>query len=933
MKNIIVRSFNIFLLSALFFIFGLTSCSYNNSSSEYFSSEHISSNQDSSNSSTENEIYIGENGNWYINGTDTGVSSKGEDGQVGIEGKDGLSLHTGNGQPAFELGNIGDSYIDLDSWHYYVKGEEDWELKGALSGSNSLISNGTMGLEYYPLNDTECAVGVGTAKYLKKIEIPATYNGFKVTEIVDYGFSNCERLTDIIIPEGVKTIGQYAFEGCENLVNVSLPNSLTMIDIYSFKNCSSLTKIVIPDNVIRVGSYSFDSCTSLESVILPDALTSIESFVFGNCINLNEVEIKNNVKKIHTCAFYQCNNLQNIVIPSSVNEIQEDAFLQCDNLMKVINLSELDIKAFDSTYGGIASNAYVFTTNDFESDEYIEQVIKYAGDTLWELYGGIDEEKYKDIIEVVNCLQIADETIDISWNVMDENNIVNVESYDEYTVINQIYELDSYETIDISLAPTISFKDLDYTFDDIYQDEKYKTFDFYFSKCNSYSEWENDIYDVYNIKGIVVDVCRNNNSVAGSIYILDDKGHGYYAYNPSSYNAEIGDIVVVSGEKNYYKGQEEFAEGSTYEIIGKGDLKTINFIDATNDWMNASSNEPSGTLGQRYQNTPIKLTSCRPTRISGLNYYFTVGSGSVEYSIYNNNYVLNTEDADAWTKTFEKALSSGETLSIIGIGIVYNNVYQVYSCSLKPYVVEIEEDLTLQQKYKNVTEIIDSQIKQAYEYDEVIKFKFPSYVYVDFNLVNETDSSLVLIENNKIKVRPTLVEKTIELVAVLYIDDQIYNYSFEINTLPNLSIINKNLSLSSKSLLDHDGLSVLYDTVKKVKYVNGYEIEYLKVGDYGNGLQFKYDNNVGSYIANITPFENGISYIEFDLSDTISINKGSLTFEFSNSRDFKDSEKIDVNIDSEIHYIVQPNNYYKYFRITWTYKNTGYFNSINIIYN
>ena len=44
------------------------------------------------------DITIGENGNWYINGEDTGVPAQGKDGNNGDDGQPGA-----NGQSAYEL--------------------------------------------------------------------------------------------------------------------------------------------------------------------------------------------------------------------------------------------------------------------------------------------------------------------------------------------------------------------------------------------------------------------------------------------------------------------------------------------------------------------------------------------------------------------------------------------------------------------------------------------------------------------------------------------------------------------------------------------------------------------------------------------------------------------------------------------------------------
>ena len=60
----------------------------------------------------------------------------GAKGDKGDKGADGTSVLTGSGAPSASLGKDGDSYIDLDTWDYYVKENGSWSKKGNLKGSN-----------------------------------------------------------------------------------------------------------------------------------------------------------------------------------------------------------------------------------------------------------------------------------------------------------------------------------------------------------------------------------------------------------------------------------------------------------------------------------------------------------------------------------------------------------------------------------------------------------------------------------------------------------------------------------------------------------------------------------------------------------------------------------------------------------------------------
>ena len=198
--------------------------------------------------------------------------SQGEQGIQGQPGKDGSSLLTGNGKPDSNLGKNGDSYIDLDTWNYYIKTNAVWVLQGNIK-AGSKDHDGTEGLEFYPINDTECAVAVGKAKLLKEIIIPSKYKNYTVTTI--YEFQNCPALEKITLPDTIASIGNYAFSGCSSLTSIIIPESVTSIGSSVFSNCSSLTNVVIPDSVTSIGSSAFSNCSSLTSIEIPNSVTSI----------------------------------------------------------------------------------------------------------------------------------------------------------------------------------------------------------------------------------------------------------------------------------------------------------------------------------------------------------------------------------------------------------------------------------------------------------------------------------------------------------------------------------------------------------------------------------------------------------------------------------------------------------------------------------
>lgn len=102
-------------------------------------------------------------------------------------------------------------------------------------------------------------------------------------------------IKEVIIMEGIKSIGNYSFYGCSNIASISVPNSVTKIGYDAFNGCSSLASISIPDSVTSIGSFAFRGCSSLASISIPDGIASIDHGVFYGCSSLTSISIPNSV--------------------------------------------------------------------------------------------------------------------------------------------------------------------------------------------------------------------------------------------------------------------------------------------------------------------------------------------------------------------------------------------------------------------------------------------------------------------------------------------------------------------------------------------------------------------------------------------------------------------------------------------------------------
>ena len=153
-----------------------------------------------------------------------------------------------------------------------------------------------------------------------------------VTKITDGAFMG-SKLTNIVIPECVTTIGEGAFTYCSSLTNITIPESVTSCNV-SFYGCDNLVSATILSKITSI-DFMFAFCESLTTVILPDSLTSIGENTFANCYGLTNMIIPDNIVEINSQAFSDCRNLQSITIPANVTTIDNGAFDGCNSLTTV----------------------------------------------------------------------------------------------------------------------------------------------------------------------------------------------------------------------------------------------------------------------------------------------------------------------------------------------------------------------------------------------------------------------------------------------------------------------------------------------------------------------------------------------------------------------------------------------------------------------
>lgn len=173
-----------------------------------------------------------------------------------------------------------------------------------------------------------------------------------VKAIGEEAFASCEAITSVTVPDGVASIRRGAFWDCVNLASVALPNNPIGMGPCAFRGCHKLANpdgfvivnktlveyvgpdvdVVIPRGITEVGSQAFCDNNGIASVVIPEGVSAIEDFAFSGCGNLRSVSTPEGVVFIGHGAFMKCRSLQDVTLPESVLSIGDAAFHGCDSI-------------------------------------------------------------------------------------------------------------------------------------------------------------------------------------------------------------------------------------------------------------------------------------------------------------------------------------------------------------------------------------------------------------------------------------------------------------------------------------------------------------------------------------------------------------------------------------------------------------------------
>lgn len=298
------------------------------------------------------------------------------------------------------------------------------------------------------LSDDEIKIDGLNVNYEGVLRIPTIIANRKVTQINSEAFSQQERITEIVIPSTVESIGNAAFFNCSGLKKVTFEgySNLNYINGYAFQQCYNLESLTIPSTVTNVSSgiLSFGERLTVYTDLDRDPSTWDNYWNYSDWISIERPVIwgcELSADKSYVVSFTKTS--ASITKPNAVNGIsapsregyvfggwyKNDDFtgtaIAAENIATAENnvtyyakwIPDCDV-IFDFN-GGASTNYVISIPNGVKIDEPIEQpnkagyVFKY-----WALSTNLNQE-YNWNAEITNNI-----VIEAVWQEIGNNYVV-----------------------------------------------------------------------------------------------------------------------------------------------------------------------------------------------------------------------------------------------------------------------------------------------------------------------------------------------------------------------------------------------------------------------------------------------------------------------------------------------------------------------------
>lgn len=217
---------------------------------------------------------------------------------------------------------------------------------------------------------------------LKLVDLSNT----KLTAI-EMQFHGANNLEEVRFPNTLTTVGKLLFSfGADNMKSVDLSNTkVTTIEKWAFINCSSLTNVKLPDTLKSIGEYAF-SGTNINKMDLSNTkVTTIGDRAFSGCFNLEIIKFPSTLKTIGEGMCWYCKDLKEIKIQNTkIKVIADYAFSGCDSVDVITLPSTLEsIGKCSFSTGENCEDGTTLICSKFSKDELYDMGYIMEGKSPW----------------------------------------------------------------------------------------------------------------------------------------------------------------------------------------------------------------------------------------------------------------------------------------------------------------------------------------------------------------------------------------------------------------------------------------------------------------------------------------------------------------------------------------------------------------------
>lgn len=205
--------------------------------------------------------------------------------------------------------------------------------------------------DIYPYNQdvvraiiTNKCTSINAQSFYNCIHLSSVIIPDSVTTISYYAFYNCSSLSSITLSNNITKLESNIFSNCTSLEHISLPNKLENLGNFTFYNCG-LKELIIPEGVKEIGNGAINRCPNLESITFPSSLIRIaESLFLSDCEKLREIKIMG-TKDINVISHYFNINIINksdltLYVDSSLVDAYKTQRDRFNGLYKILPLQQ-----------------------------------------------------------------------------------------------------------------------------------------------------------------------------------------------------------------------------------------------------------------------------------------------------------------------------------------------------------------------------------------------------------------------------------------------------------------------------------------------------------------------------------------------------------------------------------------------------------------